>query len=182
MIFGAYLSLSFQFHRPIPSPTLRDSCRRKREQKAAQSGRNKPEDPIVLDHRFKATGVNMKSAISIENCQRSHTYCVWWKRAGAADRFRHRVLADSINEAVRRSQRDITKALGTNACLWKIEEPEKYITAPISNEVVRWRERPRGSSHRVRIVASVLLLLCLLFLFQWENNPAWRALLERITK
>ena len=127
-------------------------------------------------------GVIMKSADSIDNCQGSHTYCVWWRRAGGKDRFRHWVLANSIDEAVRRSRLDITKALGTNASLWKIEEPEKDIIAPIATEVVRWSERPREPSHRVRIVASVLLFLCLLFLFRWENNPAWQALLERITK
>jgi len=149
----------------------------------------------------------MKGAVSIENCQGSRTYCVWWRRAGAGDRFRHRVLADSIDEAVSRSRLDITKALGTNASLWKMEEPEKHKTAPMATEVVCWRARPRESSHRVRITASVLLLLCLLFLFHWkssavasveptrgaapvaiipeiapENNPAWQALLERITK
>ena len=182
MLFGAYLSHSFQFHRPIPGLTLKDSFRRRREQKAARSGRNKSGNPIVLDDGREATGVIMKSAISTENGQQSQSYCICWRRAGAADHFRHWVLADSIDEAVRRSRLDITKALGTNASLWKIEEPKKHITAPIATEVVRWRERPSGSSHRVRIVASVLLLLCLLFLFQWENNPAWRALLERITK
>ena len=124
----------------------------------------------------------MKSAVSAENDQQSRSYCVWWRRAGAQDRFRHWVLADSIDEAVRRSRLDITKALGTNASLWKIEDNEKHIAAPIATEVVSWRERPRGSSHRVRIVASILLLLCLLFLFNWENNPAWQALFERITK
>jgi hypothetical protein len=170
------------FHRPIPGRRLKDSCRRKRDEDAGRSGRNKSGGPIVLDDRRKARGVIMKSAVSIDNCQESHRYCVWWRRVGAADRFRHWVLADSIDEAVRRSRLDITKALGTNASLWKIEEPEKHITAPIATEVVRWHERPRGSSHRVRIVASVLLLLCLLFLFHWENNPAWRELLERIAK
>jgi len=166
----------------IPGPTLKDSYRRKREEKAARSGRNKSGDPIVLDHRREATGIIMKSAVSIDTYQGSHRYCVWWKRVGAADRFRHQVWADSIDEAVRRSRLDVTKALGTNASLWKIEKPERHIMSPIATEVVCWCERPHGSSHRVRIIASVLLLLCLLFLFLWENNPAWRALLERITK
>ena len=131
----------------------------------------------------------MKSAVSIDNCQGSHTYCVWWRRAGAADHFRHWVLADSIDEAVRRSRLDITKALGTNASLWKIEQPEKHITAPIATEVVCCCERPRGSAHWVRIIASVLVFLCLLFLFHWKSsefgsaNPlAGDSLLERITK
>jgi len=149
----------------------------------------------------------MKGAVSTENGQQSHSYCIWWRRAGAADRFRHWVLADSIDEAVSRSRLDIIKALGTNASLWKIEEPEKQIAVPIATEVVCWRARRRGSTHRVRIIASALLLLCLLFLFHWkssavasaepmkdaapgviipevpsENNSAWQALLERITK
>jgi hypothetical protein len=174
-----FLSVPSTYTRPDLKRFLQTKAR---EQKAVRSGRNKSGDPIVLDDGREATGVIMKSAVSIDNCQRSRPYCVRWRRAGAADRFRHWVLADSIDEAVRRSRLDITKALGTNASLWKIEEPEKHITAPIATEVVRWRERPRGSSHRVRIVASVLLSLCLLFLFYWENNPAWRALLERITK
>ena len=131
----------------------------------------------------------MKSAVSIDNCQGSHSYCVWWRRTGARDRFQHWVLAASIDEAVSRSRLDIIKALGTNASLWKIEEPEKQGAAPIATEVVRWRGRPRGSSHRVRIMASVLLLLCLLFLFHWKSNGDASAgpvegesLLERITK
>jgi len=144
---------------------------------------------MVLDDRHEATGVIMKSAVSIDNRKASQTYCVWWRRAGAADRFRHWVLADSIDEAVRRSRLDITKALGTNASLWKIEEPKEHLTATIATEVVRWRERSYGSFHRVRIVASVLLLLCLLFLFHWKSHEvasggpmAGDSLLERITK
>ena len=131
----------------------------------------------------------MKSAVSTENGLQSHSYCIWWRRAGAKDRFRHWVLADSMDEAVRRSRRDITKALGTNASLWKIEEPEKQIDVPIATEVVCRRARRHGSTHRVRIIASVLLLLCLLFLFHWKSNEAAPAapvegdsLLERITK
>ena len=131
----------------------------------------------------------MESAVSTENGLQSHSYCIWWRRAGAKDRFRHWVLADSMDEAVRQSRLDITKALGTNASLWKIEDPEKHIKAPIATEVVRWSDRPRGSSHRVRIMASVLLLLCLLFLFHLKSNEAAPAgpvegdsLLERITK
>ena len=149
----------------------------------------------------------MKGAVSTENGLESHTYCIWWRRADAQDRFRHWVLSDSMDEAVRRSRLDITNALGTNASLWKIEEPKKHITAH-ATEVVCWREGRRESTHRVRIIASVLLLLCFLFLFHWkssavasaepiesdavsgivipatpsENSPAWRALLERITK
>jgi hypothetical protein len=146
----------------------------------------------------------MKSAVSTENGQQSHSYCIWWRRAGAQDRFRHWVLAGSIDEAVRRSRLDVTKALGSNAGLWKIEESEKQITAAIATEVVSWG--PGRSSQRVGIMAFVVLLLGLLFLFHFksvapaepmesdrasgigipetpsENNPAWRALLERITK
>ena len=148
----------------------------------------------------------MKSAVSTENGQQSHSYCIWWRRAGAQDRFRHWVLADSIDEAVRRSRLDVTKALGTNAGLWKIEESEKQITAAIATEVVRWGSG--RSSDWVGIMAFVVLLLGLFFLFHLksiavaptepmesdrasgigileapsENNPAWRALLERITK
>jgi hypothetical protein len=131
----------------------------------------------------------MKSAVSTENGLQSHSYCIWWRRAGAKDRFRHWVLADSMDEAIRRSRLDITKALGTNASLWKIEDPEKHITAPIATEVVRSGERPRGSSHRVRIITSVLLLLCLLLLFHLKSNEAASAgsmeadsVFERITK
>ena len=140
----------------------------------------------------------------MESCQQS--YCIWWRRAGAADRFRHWVLADSIDEAVSRSRVDIIKALGTNASMWKIEQPEKQIEVPIATEMVCWRARRRGSTRRVRIIVNVLLLLCFLFLFRWkssagalaepmkdaaplviipeapsENNAAWLALLERIT-
>jgi len=36
MIFGAYLSLSFQLHRPKPGPTLKDSYRRKMREPLGQ--------------------------------------------------------------------------------------------------------------------------------------------------
>jgi hypothetical protein len=148
----------------------------------------------------------MKGAVSTEDCQQSHSYCIWWRRVGAPDRFRHWVLADSIDDAVSRSRFDVTKALGTNTSLWNIEEPEDKVTRAISSDLscggsVR-------SSQRLGIIAFVLLLLGLFFLFHWksrsvapaepmesdaasgivvretpsENNPAWRALLERITK
>jgi hypothetical protein len=124
----------------------------------------------------------MKSVVSVDNCQGSHTYCILWKRVGAVDRFRHCVMADSIDDAVSRSRQDISAALGTNASLWKIVEPEKHPSPPIATEMVCWRAGPRESSHQVRIIASVLLFLCLLFLVHRENDQAWRALLERITK
>jgi len=129
----------------------------------------------------------MKSAVSTENDQQSRSYCIWWRRAGAKDRFRHWVLADSIDEAVRRSRLDVTKALGTNASLWNIEEPEKQITTAITTEVVSWGSE--RSSDWVGVMAFVVLLLGLFFLFHWKSNEAASAgsvegdsLFERITK
>lgn len=129
----------------------------------------------------------MKIAVSTENGQKSRSYCIWWRRAGAQDRFRHWVLADSIDEAVRQSRLDVTKALGTNAGLWKIEESEKQITAPMATEVVSWESG--RSSDWVGIIAFAVLLLGLFFLFHSKSNEAASAgpvdgesLFERITK
>jgi hypothetical protein len=123
------------------------------------------------------------AAVSTENCQQSHLYCIWWRRVGSPDRFRHWVLADSIEDAVCRSRLDMSKALGTNTGLWKIEEPGNKITRWIPTALVYQFEGPRRS-HRVRIIASVLLLLCLFFLFYWKSRTVASAgpYLERIRK
>ena len=105
------------------------------------------------------------AAVSRQNCQGSHWYCISWKRVNGSDRFRHWVLAESIDHAISRSRLNVSKALGTNADLWNVEEPGDNATRGILTEVVWQSEGPRSSSHRVRIIASVLILLCLLFLF-----------------
>ena len=107
------------------------------------------------------------AAVSRQNCQGSHWYCIWWRRVGGPDRFRHWVLAESIDHAISRSHVNVSKALGTNVGLWNIEEPRDNATHEIRTEVVWQSEGPRASSHRVRIIASVLILLCLLFLSTW---------------
>jgi hypothetical protein len=111
----------------------------------------------------------MKStAFSIESCQGLHSYCILWRRVGGPDRFRHWVTAESIDRAISRSRLEVSMALGTNAGLWNIEEPEDKVTRGISTDVIWQSERSQASSHRVRIIASVLLLLSLLFLFRWK--------------
>ena len=110
------------------------------------------------------------AAVSTENCQRSLLYCIWWRRVGGPDRFRHWVLASSIDDAVGRSRLHVSKALGTNSSLWRIEEPPSKISRAVPTDVVWLREGPLGSSQRVRIIASALILLCLLFLFYWKSN------------
>src|SRR5579862_9173967 len=111
----------------------------------------------------------MKAAVSTENCHESHSYCIWWGRVGGPDRFRHWVLADSIDDAVSRSRLDVSKALGTNASLWKIEEPEDKITRVIPTDLVCTCERPRRSSQQVGIITFVLLFLGLCFLLHWKS-------------
>jgi hypothetical protein len=108
------------------------------------------------------------AAFSTERSQDLHWYCIWWRRVGGPDRFRHWVLAESIDHAISRSHLNVSKALATNAGLWNIEEPRDKATRGIRTEVVWQSEGPQASSHRVRIVASVLILLCLLFLFGWR--------------
>jgi|SRR5580704_9004758 hypothetical protein len=110
----------------------------------------------------------MKGAVSTENCQQSHSYCIWWRRVGGPDRFRHWVFADSIDDAVTQSRLDVTKALGTNTSLWNIEEPGDKATRGIPTDLV-WREYGR-SSQRVGIMAFVFLVLGLLFLFHWKSR------------
>src|SRR4029077_3479705 len=47
----------------------------------------------VDEHTFHG-GVIMKSAaVSTENCERSHLYCIWWRCVGSQGRFRHWMLA-----------------------------------------------------------------------------------------
>jgi hypothetical protein len=99
----------------------------------------------------------MKGAVSMENCQQSHSYCIWWRRVGGPDRFQHWVLAESIDDAVSRSRLDVTKALGTNTSLWNIEEPEDKITQAIPIDVVCGGSV--RSSQRVGIMAFIVLLL-----------------------
>ena len=110
------------------------------------------------------------AAFSTEHCQDLHRYCIWWRRVGGADRFRHWVLAESIDHAIRRSRLDVSKALGTNTGLWKIEEPEDKITRASPADVVCTCEGPRRSSQRVGIIAFVLLLLGLFFLLHWKSG------------
>jgi hypothetical protein len=112
----------------------------------------------------------MRAAVSQESCRQANSYCIWWRRVGGADRFRHWVLAESIGDAVSRSRLQISKALGPNASLWRIEEPENKITRTIRTDVVGWREGPRQSSQRVGIAAFVLLFLGLVFLFHWKSR------------
>jgi hypothetical protein len=103
------------------------------------------------------------AAFSTEHCQDLQRYCIWWRRVGSADRFRHWVLAESIDHAISRSRLDVSKALGTNTGLWKIEESE-------ATDVGRTCEGPRRSSQRLGITAFVLLLLCLVFLLHWKSR------------
>lgn len=110
----------------------------------------------------------MKTAVPTENCPQPQSYCIWWRRVGGPDRFRHRVLADSIDDAVSRSRSDVTKALGTNTSLWNIEEPADKITRAVpASSVCSWSER---SSQRIGIMAFVVLLLGLFFLFHWKSR------------
>jgi hypothetical protein len=117
----------------------------------------------------------MKGATSTENCQQSRSFCIWWGRVGGSDRFRHWVLADSIDNAVRRSRSDVSKALGPNVSLWKIEEPEDKIARAIPTDVVCWCEGPRRSSQRAGVIAFVLLWIGLLSLFHWKSRAVTSA-------
>ncbi len=110
----------------------------------------------------------MIGTVSTENRQPSLSYCIWWGRVGAPDRFRHWVLADSIDSAARRSRADVSEALGPNASLWKMEEPEDKIATAIPTDVVCRNKGPRWSSERVGIIAFVLLWIGLVFLFHWK--------------
>ena len=110
------------------------------------------------------------AAFSTEHCQDLHRYCIWWRRVGGADRFRHWVSAESIDHAISRSRLDVSKALGINTSLWKIEEPEDKITRAIPTDVVCTSEGPRRASQRLGITAFVLLLLGLFFLLHWKSR------------
>jgi hypothetical protein len=110
----------------------------------------------------------MIGTVSMENRQPSRSYCIWWGRIGAPDRFRHWVSADSIDSAVRRSRADVSEALGANANLWKMEEPEGKMARAIPTDVVCWYTGPRWSSERAGITAFVLLWIGLVFLFHWK--------------
>jgi hypothetical protein len=114
----------------------------------------------------------MKAAVSTQNCQHLHSYCLWWGRVGGPDRFRHRVVADSIDDAVRQSRLTVSKALGTNASLWKIEEPKVKTTRAIPTDATSRGEGPRRSSQQIAIMAFVLLWLGLFFLLQWKLRAA----------
>ena len=129
----------------------------------------------------------MKAAVSTENCHESHSYCIWWGRVGGPDRFRHWVLADSIDDAVSRSRLDVNKALGTNTSLWSIEEPADEITLAVP--AVSVCSESVQSSQRIGIMAFVVLLLGLFFLFHWKSRAVVPAepmesdtALERITR
>ena len=116
-------------------------------------------------------GVIMKGAVSTENCQQSHSYCIWWRRVGGPDRFRHWVLADSIDDAVSRSRLDVTKALGTNTSLWNIEEPADKMTRAIPTDLgCGGSVRSVRSSEQVGIMAFIVLLLGLCLLFHWKSR------------
>ena len=117
----------------------------------------------------------MKAVASTENCQQPRTYCVWWARVGGPDRFRHRVLAASLDDAICQSRLHIAKALGPNASLWTIEEPSDKTTRAIPTAAVDGCERARRSSQRAGIVAFVLLFLGLLFLFEWKSRTVGSA-------
>jgi hypothetical protein len=110
----------------------------------------------------------MKGAVSTEDCQQPHSYCVWWRRVGGPDRFRHWVLADSIDDAVSRSRLDVTKALGTNTSLWNIEEPEDKVTRAIPTDLACGGSVQ--SSQRLGIIVFVLLLFGLFLLFHWKSR------------
>ena len=112
----------------------------------------------------------MQSAVSMERSEQSHSYCIWWGRVGGPDRFRHWVLADSIDKAISRSRLDISRALGTNASLWKIEVPEHNPTRAVPTDVVSWPEGHGRSSQQVGIIAFALLMLGLSFLFHWKSG------------
>ena len=129
----------------------------------------------------------MKSGVSTEGCQQSQSYCIWWRRVGGPDRFRHCVLADSIDDAVSRSRSDVTKALGANTSLWSIEEPADKLTRAVPTEVDCGGSVL--SSQRLGTIAFVLLLLSLFFLFHWKSRAVESAepmesdtALERITR
>jgi hypothetical protein len=48
-------------------------------------------------------------------------YCLIWHRRGAADSFRHFVVADSLMQAVERSRKEIRLALASNSVLWILD-------------------------------------------------------------
>jgi hypothetical protein len=48
-------------------------------------------------------------------------YCLIWHRRGAADSFRHFVVADSLMQAVERSRKEIRLALASNSVLWVLD-------------------------------------------------------------
>ena len=89
----------------------------------------------------------MKGAVSTENCHQTRSYCIWWGRVGGPDRFRHWVSAESFDRAVRRSLSDVSKALGPNVSLWKIEEPRDRIARAIATELVCRHKDPRPNGH-----------------------------------
>jgi len=129
----------------------------------------------------------MKGPVSTEGCQQSQSYCIWWRRVGGPDRFRHCVLANSIDDAVSRSRSDVTQALGANTSLWSIEEPADKIMPAVPTEVGCGESVL--SSQRLGIIAFGLLLLSLFFLFHWKSRAVVSAepmesetALERITR
>jgi len=69
----------------------------------------------------------MKS-LDVSPISRLYSYCLWWRHCDGSDRFRHRVNADSIADAIDRSRVGISIALGTNAGFWEIADPRTQVS------------------------------------------------------
>ena len=111
-----------------------------------------------------------ETAAITKTSQESRLYCLWWRRAGGSERFRNWVLANSAEDAVNRSRKEVSMALGANAGLWHIEVPRiTRSSAEIATEV-DWQSPAEPQSHWIRITASILILLCLFFLFHLKSG------------
>ena len=111
-----------------------------------------------------------ETAAITKTSQESHLYCLWWRRVGGSERFRNWVLAISAEDAVSRSRKEVSMALGANAGLWHIEGPRITRSSAETAAEVDWQSPAGPQSHRVRITASILILLCLFFLFHLKSG------------
>ena len=66
-----------------------------------------------------------RSGLSSEQFYSLDSYCFRWKRRNGCDEFRHCVRAQSITDAMSRSREEISRALGSNAGFWQMEEPQQ---------------------------------------------------------
>src|ERR1700730_11994637 len=115
---------------------------------------------------MKSLDVSLKS--------RYYSYCLWWRHCDGSDRFRHWVNANCIADAIDQSRVEISIALGTNAGLWKIEDPRTQARQQPEIDDVNCTGNGRYTADRVCISCVNLFLLWLvLFAFYcWISRSA----------